>query len=241
LGINLPTGCSVQFLFLWQESHPSTYCFTSLFTLGHQKFWLTNSIVFYCPLCPPTGVSWYSLIISALNILSLGTYTFSFLYIMLSTSFHSLSLSIFTPAHFISPTTLTTSLSFTFDFLTFSSRFISSTITSTFSIFLTFSYSDFTNISSLLSLFTPTSQSSLLLKLSTFPILLLGTYFSIKSNLNRYNAYLACLLFNFCAFIKYSRFLWSVQISNLVVVPSRKYLYASKHLTIANISLLCIS
>ena len=132
---------------------------------------------------------------------------FPSLYIIPFTSLYSLSLSIFTPACFISSTALTTLLSFTFGFLTFSSRSTPSTITSTFSIFLTSSYSDFTNISSLLSLSTPTFQSSLLLKLSTFPILLLGTCFSIKSNLNRYNAYLACLLFNFYAFIKYSRFL----------------------------------
>jgi len=37
LGISLPADCSVQFLFLWQESHPSTYHFTSFVTPGHQK------------------------------------------------------------------------------------------------------------------------------------------------------------------------------------------------------------
>jgi len=38
LGINLPAGCSVQFLFHWQASHPSTYFFISFVTPGHQKF-----------------------------------------------------------------------------------------------------------------------------------------------------------------------------------------------------------
>jgi len=56
LGINLPTGYSMQFLLYWQASHLSTYCFTSLVTLGYQKFQVTSSIVFYCPLCPPTNV-----------------------------------------------------------------------------------------------------------------------------------------------------------------------------------------
>ena len=126
---------------------------------------------------------------------------------MLSTSLYSLSLSIFTPTHFISFTALTTLSSFTFDFLTFSNKSTPFTITSTLSILLTSNHSGFTNISSSLSLSTLTSQSGLLLKLSIFPILLPRTCFNIKLNLDRYNAYLVCLLFNFCAFIKYLRFL----------------------------------
>ena len=148
--------------------------------------------------------------ISALNLLSFGTYTFSSLYIMLSTSLYSLSLNIFTPVHFISSTAFTTLLSLTFDCLTFSSKSTPFTMISTFSVFLTTSYLGFTNILFSLSLSTPTFQSSLLLRLFAFPILLSGTCFSIKSNCNKYKAYLACLLFNFCTFIKYSRFLWSV-------------------------------
>ena len=154
--------------------HSSTYHFTSLVTPSHQKFWVTNSTVFYCPLCPPTGVSWCSLIISALSMSSLGTYTFSSLYIILSSFLYSSSLSIFTLACFISSTALTTSLSFTFDFLTFSNRSTPSTIISTLSVLLTSSHSGFTSVSSSLSLSTPTSQSGLLLKLSVFPILLSG-------------------------------------------------------------------
>ena len=123
------------------------------------------------------------------------------------TFFYSSSLSIFTPVHFISSTALTILLSFTFDFFTFSNKSTLSTITSTLFVFLTSSYSDFTNILSLLFFSTPTSQSGLLLKLSAFPILLPRTCFSIKSNLDRYNVHLACLLFNFCTFMKYSRFL----------------------------------
>ena len=139
------------------------------------------------------------------------------------TSLHSSSLSIFTPAHFISSTAFTTLSSFTLDFLTFSSRSTSSIMISTASVFLTSNYSGFTNISSSLFFSTPISQSGLLLKLSAFPILLSGTCFSIKSNLDRYKAHLAYFLFNFCIFMKYLRFLWSVQISNLTTVPSPRF------------------
>ena len=158
-----------------------------------------------------------------------------------STSHHSSSLSIFTSAHFISSTAFTTSLSFTLNCLTFSSRSTPSMITSALSVLCTSSHSGLTNVSSLLSFFTPTSQSGLLLRLSAFSILFPRICLSIKLNLDRYRAHLTCLLFNFCAFIKYSRFLWSVQILNFVVVPSRKCLHTFKHLTTANISLSCIS
>ena len=130
----------MQFLFLWQESHSSTYLFTFFIIPGHQKFLVTSSTVFYCPSYPSTG-----------------TYTFPSLYIMLSTSLYFSSLNIFTPACFISLTAFTTLLSFTFNYLTFSSRFTPSTITSTFFVFLTFSHSSFTNVSSSLSFSTPTS------------------------------------------------------------------------------------
>ena len=120
---------------------------------------------------------------------------------MLSTSLHFSSLSIFTLAYFISSTTFTTSLFFILDCLTFLSRFVPSMIISTTSIFLTFSHSGFTNISFSLSFSTPISQSGLLLRLSTLSILLLGTCFNVKSNLDRYNAYFAYLQFNFYAFI----------------------------------------
>ena len=56
-GISFPAGCSVRFLLCWQASHPSTYRFTSLVIPGHQKFRVTNSTIFYCPPCPPTGMS----------------------------------------------------------------------------------------------------------------------------------------------------------------------------------------
>ena len=119
-----------------------------------------------------------------------------------STSLHFSSHNIFTPACFISSTALTTSLSFTFDCLTFSSKSIPSTIISTFSVFLTSNYSGFTNISSSLSLSTPISQSSLLLKLFAFPILLPRTCFNIKLNLDRHNVHLTCFQFNFCGLSK---------------------------------------
>jgi len=92
LGINLPAGCSVRFLFCWQASHPSTYRFTSLVIPSHQKLRVTNSTVFHCPPCPLTGVSWCNQIIFALSLSSFGTYTFPSLYIIPSTSLHSSSL-----------------------------------------------------------------------------------------------------------------------------------------------------
>ena len=70
------------------------------------------------------------------------------------TFLYSLSLNIFTPAHFISSTAFTTSSFFTFDFLTSFSRFIPSTIISTASVLFTFNHFGFTNISSLLSFST---------------------------------------------------------------------------------------
>ena len=156
-GINFPVGCSVQFLLHWQASYLSTYCFISFVTPGHQKFLVINSTVFHCLLWSPTSISWCSLIISALNLLSFGIYTFPSLYIMPSTSLHSLSLNIFTSAYFISFMAFTTSSFFTFNFLTSSSRSTLSTIISTTSVLLTPYYSIFTNISFSLSLSTSIS------------------------------------------------------------------------------------
>ena len=207
LDINLPAGCSVQFLFLQQELYPSTYLFTSFIIPSYQKFLVTSSTVFYCLLYPPTSVLQCSLIISTLNILSLGIYTFFSLYIILFTSLYFLSLNIFTLAHFIFLTTFITSSSFTFDCLTFSSKLTPSTMIFTFSILLTISYLGFTNVSFLLSLSTSISQFGLLLKLFVFPILLPRICFSIKSNLDKYRIHLTCFLFNFCTFMKYLRFL----------------------------------
>ena len=57
-------------------------------------------------------------------------------------------------------------------------------------------------------------------------------------NLDKYNTYLPCFLFNFYAFIKYSEFLWSIQTLNLNLVAFIKYLWFSNFLITANISLL---
>ena len=75
-GMSFLAGASVQFLFLWHASHSFIYFFTSFVTPGHQKFLVTNSVVFYCPSYPPTSILWYSQITFALNFLSFGTYTF---------------------------------------------------------------------------------------------------------------------------------------------------------------------
>jgi len=72
------------------------------------------------------------------------------------TSLYSLSLSIFTPAHFISSIALITLLFFIFDYFTFSSKSTPSTITFTFSVFLTSNHSSFTNVLSSLSFSIPT-------------------------------------------------------------------------------------
>ena len=235
-GISFPAGAAAQFLFRWQESQSSTYLFTFFVTPGHQKFLVTNSTVFHCPPCPPTGVSWCSRIISVLNSSSFNTYTFPSFNIRPSFSLYSSSLSIFTPACFISSTVLMTLSSFTFDSLTFFNKSTSSINTSSTLVLL--SHSAFTSVLSSLSLSIPFLQSGLLLSPFAFPILLPGTYFNKKSNLDRNNAHFAYRLFNFWFVMKYSKFLWSVQILNLVLAPSRKCLHASKHLITANISLL---
>jgi len=120
------------------------------------------------PLCPSTGGSWCSLMISTLSLSSLGTYTFPSLYMTLSTFLYSSSLNIFTLTCFISSTAFTTSLSFILDCLTFPSKSIPSTMISTISVLLASSYSSFANISFLSSLSMFTSQSGLLLRLSVF-------------------------------------------------------------------------
>ena len=52
----MSAGYFVQFLFLWQESQPSTYYFTSFITPSYQKFLVTSFTIFHWPLCSPTGV-----------------------------------------------------------------------------------------------------------------------------------------------------------------------------------------
>ena len=152
---------SVQFLFLWHASHPSKYFLTSLVTPGHQKFLVTNSVIFHCPPCSPTSISQCSWITSALSFLSLRTYTFPSLNITLSSSYYSSSLSTFTPTCFISSTAFTTLSSFASDLFIFYIRFTPSIITSSTCIALTSIHSFFIHTLSLLSLSTPTCQSGL--------------------------------------------------------------------------------
>ena len=56
-GISFPASYSVQFLLYWQALYPSISCFTSFVSPSHQKFLRTNSTIFHCPPCSPTGVS----------------------------------------------------------------------------------------------------------------------------------------------------------------------------------------
>ena len=101
-GINFPIGVSVQFLFLWYTSHPSIYFLTFFVISSYQKFLVTNFIIFYCSPCSLTSISWYSQITSTFSFSSLETYIFLFLNISLFFSCYSLSLNIFTSAHFTS-------------------------------------------------------------------------------------------------------------------------------------------
>ena len=143
--------------------------------------------------------------ISALNSSSFGIYTFPSFSTNSPSIFYSSSCINFTPTFFISSTILTTSSFLPLAFFILSiistsgpSIITSSNLRSQLSlIIILFS----------LSLSIPTFQSSFLLSPSAFPILVPSTYFKVKSNRDRYKAYRACLLFNFCAFMKYSKFL----------------------------------
>ena len=133
---------------------------------------------------------------SALSSLSLSTYTFSFFNTKSSSICHSFPCSSLTFTFFISSTTLITSSSLLLAFFIFSNILTSSPsiITSC-------------KLPIQLSLSTPTFQSSLLFSPSVFPIFTSGTYFKVKLNLDKYKVYQACLRFNFCTFMKYSKFL----------------------------------
>ena len=142
--------------------------------------------------------------ISILNSLFFGIQIFSFFNINSSSIYYSLLLRILTSVFFISFTTLTT-LSFPFAFFIFSTISTLDSSTTTFTkpqiyfYFISFWFS--------LLFSTSTFQSSLILSSFTFPIFIPSICFKVKSSLDRYNAHLVCLWFNFYAFIQYSRFL----------------------------------
>ena len=69
----------------------------------------------------------------------------------------------------------------------------------------------------------PVPWSALLERVSNFPMLLPGQWYRAKLNQARKSDHLGCLQLSFLAVMKYSRFLWLAQISNLCSVPSRKY------------------
>ena len=46
----------IQFLILWHRLHPFIYLPISLVTLSHQQFLVTNSVIFYFPLCLATSI-----------------------------------------------------------------------------------------------------------------------------------------------------------------------------------------
>ena len=105
-------------------------------------------------------------------------------------------------------TTLTTSLSFLLAIFIFAIISTSGpSITTSAKLQIYFSLINFWFS---LSSSTPIFQPGLLSSPFTFPIFVSGTCFKVKLNLYRYNVQWACLLFNFCAFIKYFKFLWSI-------------------------------
>jgi len=82
---------------------------------------------------------------------------------------------------------------------------------------------------------------ALLNSASGLPIVRLGRWWSKKSNLARCKDQQAWRWLSFLAIMKYSRFLWSVQISTRWVAPSKKCLYSSNARIMASIFLLWIS
>ena len=177
--------------------------------------------------------------ISTLNFSSFSTYILFFFSTNSLSICYSTPLTTFTPAFFIFFTTLITSLFLLLAFFIFSTISISSPpITTSCKLC---NQQSLINTWFLLFFSIPTFQSGHLLSLSTFPIFVPNIYFKVKSNLDRYNAHWACLQFNFYTFMKYSKFLWSVQTSNLYFTPSSKFLQFSKPLITTNISLSWIS
>ena len=79
---------------------------------------------------------------------------------------------------------------------------------------------------------TPEPWSYLQLRASDLPIVLPGQWCMAKSNLDSSRDQQACPWSNFLAVMKYSRFLWSVQILTWCSTPSTKCLHSSKALTI---------
>jgi len=87
----------------------------------------------------------------------------------------------------------------------------------------------------------PFLWSALLDNMSGLPIVRLGQWWSRKSNLARCKDQHPWRWLSFLAIMKYSRFLWLVQISTRWVTSSKKYLYSSNAWIMASISLLWIS
>jgi len=86
----------------------------------------------------------------------------------------------------------------------------------------------------------PEPWSALRLRASGFPIVFLDWWCMTKSKRARVSDHRACLRLSFFADMKYSKFLWSVQILNLLEAPSKKCHYSSSAQMMANISLLWI-
>ena len=101
---------------LFYSSSSNIYCNhlyfpTFLVTSGHQQFIIINSVIFHSLLCSATSTLQCNQIISTLNFLSFGIYTFPSFNTKSSSICHSSFLNAFTSAFFISSTTLTISLS----------------------------------------------------------------------------------------------------------------------------------
>ena len=87
----------------------------------------------------------------------------------------------------------------------------------------------------------PFPWSALLDSVPGLPMVYPRWWWKRKLNLARCKDQRACWQLSFLAIMKYSRFLWSVQIFTRWIAPSRKYLHSSNVQIIASISLSWIS
>ena len=107
---------SVQLI---MSSYPKPLSMLYSWNIDCNKFLVTNSIVFYLPLCSATSTLWCNWIISILNSSFFSIYTFPSFNTKSPSICYSSPCNTITPAFFIFSTTLTTSLSLLLAFLFF--------------------------------------------------------------------------------------------------------------------------
>ena len=182
----VPLSCSSSSNIYHIHLHTFQYSLWFIDTSNFLSPTLSSSIFFHVQLPVHHDVTR----LSPLSLPYLSTYTLS-LSSTLDPSLspiHHLSDFLLLPSLFLLPLSLSLCL-FLLPFLSFITSSGPFTITS---IIPCIDYS-FINFWFSLSFSIPIFQSGLLLSLSAFSILTSGTYFKLKSNLEKYNAYLACL------------------------------------------------